>query len=87
MHHYNACLISTGGTEKHTNLANNLLPVPGDSKCIIYVDFIRDVAPLAISLLQNGIHSCAYRGDKMSTHDKQMALESWRNGQVEVSPM
>lgn len=48
-------------TEKYTNLANNILPVVGESKCIIYVDFVCDIAPLAISLHQNDIHSCAYQ--------------------------
>lgn len=41
--------IPTGGINKYTNLASQLLPMVKECKAIIYVDFIRDVAPLAIN--------------------------------------
>lgn len=68
--------------EKYTNLMNNILPVQ--------VYHLRRLLPgrgtPGYQPSQNSIHSCACHGDKMSTHDKQMALESWRNDQVQVSP-
>ena len=50
----------------------------------MYVEFVQNVSPLAISLRQNGLSSCSYHGDKMSAHDKMMALESWMRGEVQV---
>ena len=67
--------------DKYTNLASLLL---GDGKAIIYIDFVKDVAPLAISLRQQGLESCGYHGEKMSTHDKQVTLENWQKGQIRV---
>lgn len=45
---------------------------------------MKDVAPLAISLRQQGLESCGYHGEKMSTHDKQVTLENWQTGQIRV---
>ena len=46
---------------------------------------MKDVAPLAISLRQQGLESCGYHGEKMSTHDKQATLENWQKGQKETA--
>jgi superfamily II DNA helicase RecQ len=48
------------------------------------VDFIQDVAPLAISLREKGLQSCSYHGDKMTVHDKIVALENWKIGKVQL---
>ena len=42
------------------------------------MNFIRDVALLAISLRQHGLETCGYHGDKMTANDKQKALENWK---------
>lgn len=70
--------------DKYTNLASQVTPLLTDSKAIVYVDFVQDVSPLAISLRQAGLKSCSYHGDKMTAHDKMMALESWARGEVQV---
>ncbi len=59
-----------GGIDKYTNLASQLIPEIGEAKALVFVDFIRDVAPLAISLRQEGLPSCGYHRDKMTSHDK-----------------
>ena len=60
--------------DKYSNWASQLIPHLKEAKAIVFLDFIRDVAPLAISLQQNGLRSCSYHGDKMTVHDKVMAL-------------
>ena len=72
----------SGGINKYTNLASQLLPMVKECKAIIYVDFIRDVAPLAINLRQSGLESCGYHGEKMTSNDKHKTLENWRSGHV-----
>ena len=74
----------TGGEDKYNNLASQIVPVIGDAKVIIYTDFIRDVAPLAISLRQHGLESCGYHGEKMTANDKQKVIDNWRGGHVRV---
>ena len=76
--------VCVGGVDKYTNLASQVTPFLTDSKAIVYVDFVQDVSPLAISLRQNGLGSCSYHGDKMTAHDKMMSLESWMRGEVQV---
>ena len=55
-----------------------------EQRVIIYVDFIKDVAPLAISLRQAGFETCSYHGQKMSGHDKLQSMESWRSNAVKI---
>ena len=71
---------------QYEKLAKALLPCieSKEMKIIIYVDFVKDVAPLAISLRQAGYKTCAYHGQKMSAHDKLEALESWQTGVVKI---
>ena len=71
--------------DKYSNWASQLIPHLKEAKAIVFLDFIRDVAPLAISLQQNGLRSCSYHGDKMTVHDKVMALDSWKSGQIQVT--
>ncbi len=42
-----------------------------DKRAIVYVDFIKDVAPLAIALQELGVQTTGYHGDKMSYTDKE----------------
>ena len=65
-------------------MAAHVLPILGNSKALVYVDFVRDVAPLAINLRQHGHQSCGYHGENMSAHDKQMTLQNWQKGQIQV---
>jgi len=55
-----------------------------DQRVIIYVDFVKDAAPLAISLCQAGYKACSYHGQKLSSHDKMVSIDSWRNGSIKV---
>lgn len=70
--------------DKYTNLASQVTLLLTDSKAIVYVDFVQDVSPLAISPCQAGLKSCSYHDDKMTAHDKMIALESWARGEVQV---
>ena len=69
-------------------MTDQILPVIGtkeeQKRIIIYVDFVKDAAPLAISLRQVGYSTCSYHGQKMSSHDKMESIESWRSGTVKV---
>ncbi len=75
----------TGGN-RYENLSNQLLSYieSKEMKIIIYVDFVKDAAPLAISLRQAGYKTCSYHGQKMSSHDKLESLDSWQKGLVKV---
>lgn len=74
------------GTNRYENLAKQLIPFieSQETKAIIYVDFVKDAAPLAISLHQAGYKTCAYHGQKMSTHDKLQSLANWKSGVVKI---
>ena len=56
----------------------------GQSKAIVYLDFIGDVNSLAIALREKGTHTAAYHGDKMSPHDKAKVIDNWKTGGVQV---
>ena len=70
------------GKNWHEGVAEQLLPFieNKEMKVIVYVDFVKDAAPLAIYLRQAGYKTCAYHGQKMSAHDKLKSLESWKSG-------
>ena len=55
-----------------------------DQQAMIYVDFVKYAAPLAISLCQAGCSTCNYHGQKLSTHDKLQSIDGWRNGSIKV---
>ena len=65
-------------------LAKQIIPLIGDLKAIIYVDFVKDVAPLTIALRQGGLNSCGYHGQGMSSHDKEATLLNWQKGEIKV---
>ena len=41
------------------------------------MDFVKDVAPMAIALQERGISSSSYHGKNMSSDDKVNAIHSW----------
>lgn len=55
-----------------------------DQRAIIYVDFVKDAAPLAICFCQAGYKAGSYHGQKLSSHDKILSIDSWRNGSIKV---
>ena len=65
--------------EKYERIANQLHPHIGKKKSIVYLDFVQDIAPVAIALRQLGITSCSYHGQKMPPNDKAKAMENGRS--------
>ena len=63
---------------------DQLLTLIRDKKAIIYLDFAKDIDPLAIALRQAGIQSCSYKGQRMSGHDKTHVIDNWRRGEIKV---
>ena len=55
-----------------------------DQRAKLYVDFVKDAAPLSISLYQAGYSTCSYHEQKLSSHDKLQSIEGWRNGSIKV---
>jgi len=74
------------GEDRYTNIATQVMKVLAnkEQRAIIYVDFVKDTAPLAISLCQAGYKACSYHGQKLSSHDKLVSIDSWRNGSIKV---
>ena len=60
------------GDDRYTEISKTILPhiSSKDQRIIIYIDFVKDAAPLAISLCQAGFSTCSYHGQDMSTNDK-----------------
>lgn len=46
-------------------------------RAVIYTDFVKDVAPLAIALTEKGIKSCGYHGKNMTSNDKINTVDNW----------
>ncbi|XP_065896357.1 ATP-dependent DNA helicase Q1-like [Dysidea avara] len=76
----------SNGEDRYTQMCKQISHVISskDQRAIIYVDFVKDAAPLAISLRQAGYSTCSYHGQKLSSHDKLQSIEAWRNGSVKV---
>ena len=68
---------SPGSTAYYTCLAERVVNQIGDERAIVYVDFVKDVAPLTIALNEKGINTCGYHGKMMSSHDKVKAVNNW----------
>lgn len=77
-------MLSYLGQKWHSDVAHTLYDFVKNEKGIIYVDFIRDVAPLAIALQELGLKTTGYHGDKMSYSDKEKICRNWRDGVVKV---
>ncbi len=58
-------------------MADVLTELIGARRAMVYTDFVKDVAPLAIGLQERGVNSCSYHGKNMSTHDKTNAVDNW----------
>lgn len=67
----------TGTPPYYTTLADRLVELIGKQRAIVYTDFVKNVAPLAIALRERGITSWSYHGKDMTSHDKLKAIESW----------
>jgi len=66
-----------GTASFYSTLSNQLVDIIQDQRVIVYTDFVKDVAPIAIALRERGINSCGYHGKGMSSHDKLKAVENW----------
>ena len=67
----------TGTPAYYTSLADHLVDLIGKQRAIVYTDFVKNVAPLAIALREQGIDSWSYHGKNMTSHDKLNVVESW----------
>lgn len=72
--------------DRYTQIAKQIMPVipSKEQRALIYVDFVKDAAPLAICLRQAGYNTCSYHGQKMSANDKLESIDSWRTGTVKI---
>ena len=77
MHLILSCVILTGTTDYYTTIAGYVTEVIGRNWSIVYTDFVKDVAPLAIALKEKGINSSSYHGKNLSSHDKVKIIENW----------
>ena len=79
-------LYFTIGSDRYTQIATQVMKVLNgkDQRAIIYIDFVKDAAPLAISFCQAGYKACSYHGQKLSSHDKILSIDSWRNGSIKL---
>ena len=55
--------------DRYTQIANAIIPwiSSKDQRIIIYLDFVKDPAPLTISLRQAGYSTCSYHGLLMTS--------------------
>ena len=65
------CFILNPGQKWHSDVAPMLADFINNKRALIYIDFIQDVAPLAIALQELGVQTTGYHGDKMSYTDKE----------------
>uniref|UniRef100_A0A1X7UQ30 Uncharacterized protein n=1 Tax=Amphimedon queenslandica TaxID=400682 RepID=A0A1X7UQ30_AMPQE len=49
-------------TDYYTSIDDYLAEVVGNNRSIVYTNFVKDVAPLAIALKEKGINSSSYHG-------------------------
>ena len=61
---------------RYTLLADEIMMRVGCKRAMVYLDFVKDVSPVAIALREKGVKSCSYHGKSMSGHDKLIALEN-----------
>ena len=57
-------------------LSNHLTELISSQRAIVYADFVKDVAPLAIALCERGINSWGYHRKQMSGDEKLKAIEN-----------
>lgn len=66
-----------GSPSYYTTLADYIKELIEQHRTILYTDFVKDVAPLAIALTERGLNCCSYHGKSMSSHDKVKAVDNW----------
>ena len=68
--HHTHILYIVLGEDRYTQLCKQISHVINskDQRAIIYVDFVKDAAPLAISLRQAGYSTCSYHGHHMISY-------------------
>ena len=74
---YSYTYMYTGTPPYYSVLADRLVDCIDKKRAIVYTDFVKDVAPLAIALRERGISSWSYHGKNMSSHDKVKAVDNW----------
>ena len=79
-------MCNSGTGSYYAFLSNHLTELISSQRAIVYTDFVKDVAPLAIALRERGINSWGYHGKQMSGHDKLKAIENWcpENSTIQV---
>ena len=77
--------LHTGSEKKHSYWAEVVAPHVSLGRCIVYVDFVADVVPLALKLSEMfGLKTGSYYGWGLSGHDKDEVLQSWQSGVIKV---
>ena len=77
--------LHTGSEKKHSYWAEVVAPHVSLGRCIVYVDFVADVVPLALKLSEMfGLKTGSYYGRGLSGHDKDEVLQSWQSGVIKV---
>lgn len=66
-----------GTPSYYSDMANHLTDLIDKQRAVVYTDFVKDVAPLAIALREKGLQSWSYHGKNMSSHDKVKAVREW----------
>ena len=72
------------GTPWQLQTAEKLMDIIGQQRAIIYMDFVKDIAPLAIALSEKGVKCGAFHGKKLSPQDKTKLVENWMRGEIQV---
>ena len=78
------CKRAMDRASRYTLLADEIMMRVGCKRAIVYLDFVKDVSPVAIALREKGVKSCSYHGKSMSGHEKLKALENWKAGDMQV---
>ena len=66
----------------HSQVATKVAEAVEGKKTIVYMDFVKDVAPVAIALQEKGIKSAAFHGKKLTASDKSKLVSNWRSGVI-----
>lgn len=69
--------VHIGTQQYYTAVADHLVDLILKQRAVVYTDFVKDVAPLAIALRERGVSSWSYHGKNMSSHDKTKAIDNW----------
>ena len=75
----------TGDPKRISYWAEVVAPYLSTKHCIVYVDFVEDVAPLTMQLSdEHGLNAGSFNGRGLSGHDKDQLLRRWRAGEIQV---